>query len=41
MLKLILSLLLAAGVVTVAHARTCTTTCNTYGGQTTCTQNCW
>ncbi len=46
MLKLILTLLLLAGVsvfaaISIAEARTCNTTCNTYGGQTSCTTQCW
>ena len=29
------------GIALTVEARTCQTTCNTYGGQTNCTQNCW
>lgn len=42
MLKLILAAaLLVTAVTGVAYARNCTTTCQTYGSQTTCQQTCW
>jgi hypothetical protein len=40
-MKLVIAIALFVLTVAVAEARQCTTTCNTYGGQTTCNQTCW
>jgi hypothetical protein len=37
----ILAAVAVAGIVGVAHARQCQTTCSTYGNQTTCQQYCF
>jgi hypothetical protein len=42
MIKLfILAAVVAAGLVGVAQARTCSTSCNSFGGSTNCTTQCW
>ncbi len=43
MLKLLFTLILlaGAGVAFTADARTCSTSCNTVGGYTNCTTQCW
>lgn len=37
----VLSWSVVVALVAPAFARQCTTTCQTYGNQTTCQQNCW
>jgi hypothetical protein len=41
MIKFLVTLVLMLIVSEAVEARTCTTTCNTYGGQTSCTTQCW
>lgn len=46
MLKSIVTVFIVAAIsvfaaICIAEARQCTTTCSTYGSQTTCQQNCW
>ena len=46
MLKSIITVFIVAAIsvfaaITIAEARQCQTTCNRYGNQTVCNQNCW
>lgn len=40
-MKFVIVAALLVLTVAVAEARTCNTTCNTIGGQTTCNTYCW
>lgn len=41
MIRIVLALAVLIVTVAAVEARTCNTTCNTYGGQTSCTTQCW
>lgn len=41
MIRIVLAIALLVVTVAAVEARQCSTTCQTYGNQTTCQQNCW